>query len=108
MTHVNFDDDDIGVRDWRPKPPLRLRAKRKLQIRWCRVKCTRCPHMRAVAIAPSIIRWGDYARQQAGRRADAGCGDREGAKRRLGRPTAAPKDDPPRAYARVKPRSFRG
>ena len=50
----------ISVRDWRRKPPLRLRATKKLDIHWCWIKCTRCPHMRAVAIAPFIIRWGPH------------------------------------------------
>jgi len=40
------------VRDWRRKPPLRLRATKKLDIDWCWIKCTRCSQMRAVAIAP--------------------------------------------------------
>jgi len=51
-------DDYISVRDWRRKPPLRLRAAKKLHIHWCWIKCTRCPHMAAVAIAPYVIRWG--------------------------------------------------
>jgi hypothetical protein len=46
------------VRDWRRKPPLRLRVTKKLDIHWCWIKCTRCPHMRAVAIAPYVIHWG--------------------------------------------------
>jgi hypothetical protein len=37
---------------------VRLRVTKKLDICWCWIKCTRCPHMRAVAIAPYIIRWG--------------------------------------------------
>jgi hypothetical protein len=41
----------ISVRDWRRKPPLRLRVAKKLHIHWW-IKCARFPHMRAVAIAP--------------------------------------------------------
>jgi hypothetical protein len=33
----------------------------KLGICWWWIKCTRCPHMAAVAIAPYIIRWGPDA-----------------------------------------------
>jgi hypothetical protein len=51
-------DGYISVRDWRRKPPPRLRVTKKLDICWCWIKCTRCPHMSAVAIAPYIIRWG--------------------------------------------------
>ena len=51
-------DNFITVRDWRRKPPSRLRVTKKLDIHWCWIKCTRCAHMRAVAIAPYIIRWG--------------------------------------------------
>jgi len=47
-------DDYISVRDWRRKPPLRLRPTTKLGICWCWIKCTRCPHMSAVAIAPYV------------------------------------------------------
>ncbi len=49
--------DHITVRDWRRKPPLRLRVTKRLHIHWCWIKCTRCDHMRAVAIAPFVIRW---------------------------------------------------
>jgi hypothetical protein len=42
-------DDHITVRDWRRRPPLPLRVTKKLDIHWCWTKCTRCPHMRAVA-----------------------------------------------------------
>jgi hypothetical protein len=49
-------NDYISVPDWRRKPPLRLRVTKKLDIHWCWIKCTRCPHMRAVAIAPSSAR----------------------------------------------------
>ncbi len=45
----------ISVHQWRRRPPLRTK---KLHIHWCWIKCTRCPHMRAVAIAPWVIRWG--------------------------------------------------
>jgi hypothetical protein len=45
-------NDYISVRDWRRKPPMSLRVTKKLDIHWCWIKCTRCPHMRAVAIAP--------------------------------------------------------
>jgi hypothetical protein len=45
-------DDYISVRDWRRRPPLRLRVRKKLDIHWGWIKCTHCPHMRAVAIAP--------------------------------------------------------
>jgi hypothetical protein len=38
--------------------PLRLRVTKKLDTYRCWIKCTRCPRMRAVAIAPYIIRWG--------------------------------------------------
>ncbi len=51
-------DQYISVRDWRRNPPLQLRVTKKLDICWCWIKCTRCPHMRAVAIAPWVIRWG--------------------------------------------------
>jgi hypothetical protein len=44
--------DDIAVRDWRRRPPLRLRVMKRLDICWCWIKCTRCDHMRAVAVAP--------------------------------------------------------
>jgi hypothetical protein len=50
--------DYISVRDWRRKPPLRLRVTQKPRVCWFWIKCTRCPHMSAVAIAPYIIRWG--------------------------------------------------
>jgi hypothetical protein len=42
---------------------LRLRVTKKLDIHWCWIKCTRCPHMRAVAIAPYVIRWGPDGRR---------------------------------------------
>jgi hypothetical protein len=45
-------ENHISVSDWRRRPPLRLRVSRKLKIHWCWIKCTRCSHMRAVAIAP--------------------------------------------------------
>jgi hypothetical protein len=32
----------ITVRDWRRRPPLRLRVTKKLDIHWCWIKCTRC------------------------------------------------------------------
>jgi hypothetical protein len=64
-------DDHITVRDWRRQPPLRLRVTKKLDIHWCWIKCTRCPHMRAVAIAPYIIRWGPDGWRDMLRR--AGC-----------------------------------
>jgi hypothetical protein len=57
-------DDYISVRDWRHKPPLRLRVTRKLHVHWCWIKCTRCDHMAAVAIVPYIIRWGPDAWQE--------------------------------------------
>jgi hypothetical protein len=38
--------DYVTVRDWQRRSPLRLRATKKLDIHWCRIKCTRCPHMR--------------------------------------------------------------
>jgi hypothetical protein len=44
-------DDHITLRDWLRKPLLRLRVRTRLDIHWCCIKCTRCPHMRAVAIA---------------------------------------------------------
>ena len=47
-------NDYISVRDWRRRPPLRLRVTKKLDIHWCWIKCSRCPHMRAVAIAPYV------------------------------------------------------
>ena len=50
-------DDYISVRDWRRKPPLRLRVTSKPDVCWFWIKCTRCPHMAAVAIVPYIIRW---------------------------------------------------
>jgi len=49
------------VRNWRRKPPMPLRVTKKLDICWCWTKCTRCPHMRAVAIAPFVIRTGRLA-----------------------------------------------
>jgi hypothetical protein len=49
-------DSIITVRDWRRWPLLRV--TKKLDIHWCWIKCSRCPHMRAVAIAPYIIRCG--------------------------------------------------
>jgi hypothetical protein len=51
-------DDYISVRDWRRKPPLWLRVTSKPDVCWFWIKCTRCPHMAAVAIVPYIIRWG--------------------------------------------------
>jgi hypothetical protein len=54
-------DDYISVRDWRRRPPLRLRVTQKPKTSWCWIKCTRCDHMAAVAIAPYIIRWGPDA-----------------------------------------------
>jgi hypothetical protein len=48
----------ISVRDWRRRPPLRLRVTTKPATCWFWIKCTRCPHMAAVAITPYIIRWG--------------------------------------------------
>jgi hypothetical protein len=51
-------DDFINARDWRRRPPLRLLVTKKLDIHWCWIKCTRCPQMRAGAIAPYVIRWG--------------------------------------------------
>jgi hypothetical protein len=50
--------DSISVRDWRGKPPLRLRVTQKPKTCWWWIRCTRCPHMAAVAIAPFVIRWG--------------------------------------------------
>jgi len=46
----------ITARDWRRRPPLPLRVTKKLDIHWCWIKCTRCPRMRAVAIAPYSAR----------------------------------------------------
>jgi hypothetical protein len=68
----------ITVRDWRRRPPLRLRVTKKLDIHSCWIKCTRCPHMRAVAIAPYIIRWGPDGWQDMLRRAArcTKCGQR--------------------------------
>ena len=51
-------DDYVSMRDWRRRPPLRLRVTKKLDFHWCWMKCTRCPAMRAVAIAPYVIRRG--------------------------------------------------
>jgi hypothetical protein len=48
-------DGYISVRDWRRKPPLRLRVTEKPRTCWWWIKCTRCPHMAAVAIAPSRV-----------------------------------------------------
>jgi hypothetical protein len=39
-------DDHITVRDWRRRPPLRLRVTKKLDIRWCWIKCTLPAHAR--------------------------------------------------------------
>jgi hypothetical protein len=66
-------DPIITVRDWRRRPPLRLRLRvtKKLHIHWCWIKCSRCPHMRAVAIAPYIICWGPDGWQDMLRRAGA-------------------------------------
>jgi len=64
--------DYISVRDWRRKPPLRLRVTQKPPVCWFWIKCTRCPHMCAVAIAPYIIRWVRTA-------ARTFCGKRRGA-----------------------------
>ncbi len=71
-------DQYISARDWRRKPPLRLRVTRKLHIYWCWIKCTRCSHMRAVAIVPFIIRWGPDAWQEMLRQVArcTGCGKR--------------------------------
>ena len=52
------------VRDWRRKPPLRLRVTKKLGIHWCWDQ-----RMRAVAIAPYIIRWRPDGWQEMLRRA---------------------------------------
>src|SRR5215472_10855674 len=46
------------VRDWRRKPPMPLRVTKKLDAG---SNVTRCPHMRAVAIAPFVIRTGRLA-----------------------------------------------
>jgi hypothetical protein len=54
----------ISVRDWRRKPPMQLRVTRKPLTCWWWIKCTRCPHKAAVAIAPYIIRWGPDAWQE--------------------------------------------
>lgn len=54
-------DDYISVRDWRRKPPLRRTVSKKPATCWFWIKCTRCPHMSAVALAPYIIRWGPDA-----------------------------------------------
>jgi hypothetical protein len=61
-------DPIITVRDWRRRPPLPLRVTKKLDIHWCWIKCTRCPHMRAVAIAPYMIRRGPDGWQDVLRR----------------------------------------
>jgi len=45
---------DVSVRDWRRRPPLRLRVTQKPKTCWWWIKCTRCPHI----VAPYIIRWG--------------------------------------------------
>jgi hypothetical protein len=43
-------NDYISVRDWRRRPPLRLRVK--LDINWCWIKFTRCPHMARSRLHP--------------------------------------------------------
>jgi hypothetical protein len=65
-----FDRDHINVRDWRRKPPLRLRVTQKAKTCWWWIKYTHCPHRGTVAIAPYVIRWGrdggqDMLRQTA-------------------------------------------
>jgi hypothetical protein len=51
-------DAYISMRDWRRKPPMRLRVTRRLHIHWCWINCTdhTCHHTAAVAITPYIIR----------------------------------------------------
>jgi len=61
-------DDYVSVRDWRRRPPLRLRVTKKLDIHWCWIKCDRCPHMSAVAIA-------SYSARLFQRRKSAEIGD---------------------------------
>jgi hypothetical protein len=51
-------DPIVTVRNWRRTRPLRLCVTKKLDIHWCWIKCIRCPHMRAVAIAPYITSGG--------------------------------------------------
>ena len=36
----------VTVRDRRLRPPLRMRVRKKLDVHWCWIKCTRWPPMR--------------------------------------------------------------
>jgi hypothetical protein len=53
---------------------------------WWWIKCTRCPHMAAVASAPFIIRWGPDGVRRPGER-NVPCRHSE---RRLCRSVASP------------------